>query len=172
LTTGTQKDYAAHIKASEPYVSKLARQNRLVFVMEDGRRLVDFEASDRLIRNTTDLVNANAGANAKPGRPPSTPLLPIADAGRVDVIFRQAQTQERVFGAKTAELSYKKAIGEVVNVAEVEASLQRRASTYREAMLQIAGRISAQVAAETDQAKCHTLIDTEIRGAMAHLTAQ
>lgn len=169
MTTGSRSDYAAHIGKSPAYVTKLGHQGRLVERDEGGKRVIDFDLTDRLIRNTTDLGRARNGVNAKPGSTPSLPVAPIADAGRVDAIFRQAQAQERAFNAKLAELEYRKAIGELVNAADVRASLARRAATFREALLQIPARLSAQLVAETSQAKVHALIEHELRTAMAHL---
>jgi phage terminase Nu1 subunit (DNA packaging protein) len=156
-TTGTKSGYAEHIKASPAYVSKLAKQHRLVTFRDDkGRELVDFDATDRLVRNTADMGRARNGANASPGREPSTPIEPIAGAGRVDAIFRQAQAQERAFNAKMAELEYRKAIGEVVLAADVKAEYARLMAGVREAFLQIPSRVvpmlvGAQGAHQMDQ---------------------
>jgi len=53
MTTGSFSDYARHIGASRAYVSKLKSQGRLVLIEVDGKQMVDFELSDRLVRNTT-----------------------------------------------------------------------------------------------------------------------
>ena len=168
-TLGTRTEYAAHIGASPAYVTKLGKQGRLVEREQEGKRLVDFDLTDRLVRNTTDMGRARNGANASPDRAPSTPIAPIADGGKVDAIFRQAQAQERAYNAKMAELDYKKAIGEVVLAADVEAELSRVFATFREAMMQIPSRVAAVVAAESDEARVHRLIADEIRGALLQL---
>jgi phage terminase Nu1 subunit (DNA packaging protein) len=169
MTTGSRSEYAEHIKKSPAYVTKLGHQGRLVEREANGRRVVDFELTDRLIRNTTDMGRARNGTNAKPGSEPSEPLRPIAEAGRVDAIFRQAQAQERAYSAKLAELEYKKAIGELVSAADVQAELSRIFATFREAMQQIPNRLAAVLAAETDQARVHDVLDVEIRNALLHL---
>jgi phage terminase Nu1 subunit (DNA packaging protein) len=87
----------------------------------------------------------------------------------VDAIFRQAQAQERAYNAKLAELEYKKAIGELVSAADVQAELSRIFATFREAMQQIPNRLAAVLAAETDQARVHDALDVEIRNALMHL---
>lgn len=165
----TRSEYAAHLGASKAYVTKLGHQGRLVEREINGKKLIDVELTDRLIRNTTDMSKAGNGANAAPGRAPSAAIAPIADGGKVDAIFRQAQAQERAYNAKMAELDYKKAIGEVVLAADVEAELSRVFATFREAMMQIPSRVAAVVAAESDEAKVHRLIADEIRGALLQL---
>lgn len=169
MTTGNRSEYAEHIGKSPAYVTKLGRAGRLVEREVNGRRVVDFEMSDRLVRNTTDMGRARNGANAKPGSVPSAPLQPIADSGRVDAIFRQAQAQERAYHAKLAELEWKKAVGELVPAADVTAELSRVFATFREAMQQIPGRVAAVLAAESDQGRIHDVLDGEIRGALLHL---
>lgn len=168
-TLGTRTEYAAHIGASPAYVTKLGKQGRLVEREQEGKRLVDFDLTDRLVRNTTDMGRARNGANASPDRAPSVPIAPIADGGRVDAIFRQAQAQERAYNAKLAELEYKRAIGEVVSAADVEAELSRVFAAFREAMMQIPARVSAVLAAETDAAKVADTLTDEIRRALLQL---
>lgn len=169
MTTGTRSEYAEHIGKSPAYVTKLGHQGRLVEREEGGRRVVDFELTDRMVRNTTDMGRARNGTNAKPGSSPSLPLQPIADSGRVDAIYRQAQAQERAYNAKLAEIEYKKAIGEMVVAADVETRLARVFATFRDAMQQIPVRVAALVAAESDQAKVQDILDQEVRSALLHL---
>jgi len=170
-TYGNRSEYAAHLGGkSKGFVTKLGHQGRLVEREIDGKKLVDFELSDRLIRNTTDMSKARNGANAAPGRAPSAPIVGLTDiSGKADIIFRQAQAQERAYNAKMAELDYKKAIGEVVLAADVEAELSRVFATFREAMMQIPSRVAAVAAAESDEGKVHRLIADEIRGALLQL---
>jgi hypothetical protein len=64
---GTRAEFAAHIQRSPPYVTKLGHQGRLVERMVGGKKLVDFELSIRLIRNTEDMGRARNGQNARGG---------------------------------------------------------------------------------------------------------
>lgn len=170
MTTGTRTEYAAHIGASAAYVTKLGKQGRLVErENEAGKRVVDFDLSDRLVRNTTDLGRANNGANAGHDRPASLPVQPLQDAGRVDIIGRQAQVQERVFNAKLAELEYREKIGELIKAADVRAAWSKRAASLRESMLQIPARLSPLLAAEQDQAKCHEILQAELHMVLAQV---
>ena len=50
----TRSEYAAHLGASKAYATKLGHQGRLVEREINGKKLVDVELTDRLIRNTTD----------------------------------------------------------------------------------------------------------------------
>lgn len=169
--TGTLSDYARHIGASPAYVTKLKQQGRLVMREEGGRQVVDFELSDRLVRNTAELSKARNGANAAPGRAPSAPLAPLAEVGRVDAIFRQAQAKERAFNAQIAELEYRRMAGELVEAAAVRAETARLAAALRESLLQLPARLTPILAAETDPAKLHDLLERELHQVLAQLTA-
>ncbi len=169
-STGSLSQYATHIGASPAYVTKLKKQGRIVMQQDGDKQVVNFDLSDRLIRNTTDMGRARNGANAG-AQAPTAPIADVAAGpGRVDVIFRQAQAQERVFGAKLAELEYRKAVGELVRADDVRASLSRRAAAFREGLLQIPARLSAVLAAENDEARVHAALDAEIRTVLLQLT--
>ncbi len=168
-TTGSLSEYARHIGAAPSYVTKLKAQGRLVLRDVGGRQVVDFDLSDRLIRNTADLGRARNGANAAPGRAPSAPIAPLADGGRVDAIFRQAQAQERAFIAKKTELEYRKMAGELVSADEVRNEVARLAASLRESILQLPSRLATILGAESDAGKCHELLDSELRQVLQQL---
>lgn len=142
MTTGSLSEYARHIGASPAYVSNLRRQGRLVMREVDGKQVVDFELSDRLVRNTTDLGRAGNGRNASPAAEPTRPVAPLADRGRVDVIFRQAQAQERAFAAKLEELKYRELAWQLIRVDAVRAAWASRITLARDALLQIPHRLA------------------------------
>ena len=134
-----------------------------------GRPAVDFELSDRLVRNTTDLGRARNGANATAAadKRPSLPLEPLVERGRVDAVFRQAQAQERAYSAKLAELDYRERTGELVRRTLVEREFASRLVALRESLEVLADRLSAQVAAEADADRCRRLLREEHRLALA-----
>lgn len=73
--------------------------------------------------------------------------------------------------AELAELKLSELQGHLVRADDWAAALARRAAAFREGLLQIPARLSAQLAAETDQARVHTLLEDELRQVMAHLTS-
>lgn len=166
MTTGSRSDYAAHIGKSPAYVTKLGHQGRLVERDEGGKRVIDFDLTDRLIRNTTDLGRARNGVNAKPGSTPSLPVAPIADSGRVDAIFRQAQAQERAYNAKIAEIKYRERAGELVRMADVTAEYTRLLVALRETFMQMPSRVVPLLVADPTAAAMEIVLRTEITTAL------
>jgi len=71
--------------------------------------------------------------------------------------------------AELAELKLAELQGQLVRADSVRAALARKIIAYREGLLQIPSRLASQLAAESDQAKVHRLLEAEICAAMAQL---
>lgn len=163
--TGSRSDYARHIGSSAAYVTKLGKQGRLVEVDVGGRKVVDFDATDRRIVGTTDMGRAANGGNTSRSTWSSS-----ADS-RVDTIYRQAQTQERAYNAKLAELEYRKAVGELVRADDVKSAFAKKMALLRDSLLSIPARVSAVVAAESDASKCHEILTSELTASLESIAA-
>jgi len=170
MATGSLSEYAKHMGVSPAYVTKLKSQGRLVMREVDGKQVVDFEMSDRLVRNTTDLGRAGNGRNASPTATPSRPVAPLAESGKVDAIFRQAQAQERAFAAKIEELKYKEMAGQLIRADAVRAAWAKRIASTRDALLQIPHRLAPVLAAESDLERVGQILEDELRLALAELS--
>lgn len=177
MKTGTLSEYAAHANVSPAYVTKLKRQGRIVLVKQDGRELVNFDATDRLVANTADLARARNGANAKPEREPSAPAPEEPPAGAaalagggggaagVDAVFRKAQAQERVFSAKKAELEFKRLSGELLEKAAVERTVFNMFRLLRDHAFQAPQRAAVRVMTMSDPREIENVISEELRKA-------
>jgi hypothetical protein len=169
-TTGSLSEYAAHIGKSPAYVTKLRKAGRLVMVKDgEGKERVNFDLSDRLVQNTTDLGRANNGANANGAKPAALDPSPLAasDAGRgrVDTIFRQAQAQERAFGAKKAELDYHRAIARVLDRNATERGIFDAFRAQRDAVFAACPKAAARCAGMTDVREIERVFANELRAA-------
>ncbi len=178
MKTGSLSEYAAHAGVSPAYVTKLKRQGRLVMVKVGGRELVNFDVTDRLIANTADQGRARNGANAKPAPPPSA--LPFSEepapsgaasslgggvsgVGGADVVFRRAQAQERVFAAKTAELTYRQKAGELVEKKTVERTVFDAFRSLRDQAFQVPQNAAARTIGMGDAREIERVIAEELR---------
>lgn len=68
--------------------------------------------------------------------------------------------------AELAQVKVLEARGELVSREKVRAEIARRLSGLREALLQIPSRLEAVLAAETDPAKVHDLLENELYQAL------
>jgi hypothetical protein len=154
---GNRVEYAAHINASPAYDTKLGKQGRLVLVEQDGRQMVDFDATDAKVRSTTNLGRAANGVNGGGAGAASG-----AGSTEVGDLFRKAQTQERAFSARLLELKFRRESGALVPIDDVRAAYARRIAGMREALLQIPARLAPVLAAEGDESKVHDLLQDEL----------
>lgn len=168
MNTGSYSEYARHIGASPAYVTKLKRQGRIVTVESDGKTVVNFDASDRMVRNTTDLGRAANGKNAGGGTKfaeiaASAPVADDFGGGRFDVLYRKAQTQEKVFNAKLAQLEFEKASGKLIERDRASAGAFSAFRQLRDALGVLPRKVAPAAAVATDVREVEALIARAIR---------
>ncbi len=164
-----QAALARTLGVSRQAIGELIKR-QIIPIAPDG--LVDVEMARMAIASRVRPSGKTAAASGTATTPPTqtTPAaLPTADAV---MSYHVAKTLREAAEAKIAQLKLAEIQGHLVRADDVRASLARRFAVYREGLLQIPGRLSAQLAAETDQAKVHALIDQELRAVMAQLVAQ
>ena len=171
MNTGSFSDYARHIGASPAYVSKLKSQGRIVTVERDGKTVVNFDASDRMVRNTTDMGRAANGKNAGGGTKfaeiaASAPVSDDLGSGRFDVLYRKAQTQEKIFSAKLAQLEYEQAAGKLIDKDRTSAAAFTAFRQLRDALGVLPRKVAPAAAVATDVREVEALIDRAIREAL------
>jgi hypothetical protein len=157
------------LQVSRQSVHELITRN----VIERGADgLVDVDMAKLAIANRV----RPSGKTSATIQPPATttPILATAPPAATDdgnaTSYHVAKTLREVAEARLAQLRLGEMRGDLVRVDEVRASLARRASAFREGLLQIPARLSAVLAAETDQARVHALLDGELRTVMLQLT--
>ncbi|HET6806894.1 MAG TPA: hypothetical protein VFH59_15780 [Frateuria sp.] len=182
----TRAEFARLRGCSAPYVTKLGHQGRLVLT-ETG--LIDVAKTIALLDATDDPARGG-DRTGKPTPPPAPPAsaahVPVATAGGVmpsgagqppaggsgdSPAYRNAATRERIAKARLAELELAEKAGNLVRRDEVEAAVFGLARQAQEALDGIADRLSAQLAAESDAARVHKLLSTELRVVKQQLAA-
>ena len=172
MNTGSYSEYARHIGASPAYVTKLKRQGRIVTVERDGKTVVNFDASDRMVRNTADMGRAANGKNAGGGGTKFAEIAasaPVADdfgGGRFDVLYRKAQTQEKIFNAKLAQLEFEKASGKLIERDRASAGAFSAFRQLRDALGVLPRKVAPAAAVATDVREVEALIARAIREAL------
>ena len=98
---------------------------------------------------------------------PST-AQPADDAVNASYLASRARRQE--IEAKTAELEYAKALGQLVSSEELKRVNGRRYRALRDMLLNIPDRISTVVAAERDPARVHAAMTVELKRVLNELS--
>lgn len=153
----SKSEFAARMGWSKPYVSKLAKQDRLVLTM-DGR--VDLAATEALLKETADpskagvtdrhqrdRVEKGVGVHVTPGAPVSEPAPPAAPAS---YDFQKSRAQREYFLAQLAESEARKSSGELVERQAVESAAYASGRLLRDLLLGLPKQISPGLAAIND----------------------
>lgn len=124
-------------------------------------------------RDDTDPGSAGPapGLDADATPPASGSDAPSPAAANADQAdYLAARAKREGFQAKTAELEYLKAIGELVPAGEAREVAFRRYRTLRDKMLNIPERVASVIAAERDPARVHKVLTDEIKRVLHELS--
>lgn len=154
----TQAEYARRRGCSRVAVTKAIDKGRISLI--DG--MIDPAVAD---------VQWKANTRARAGSASMRETRQAKDDGGEEG-YMAARTRREQAEAELAELKLAEARGDLVRAAEVRSALAKRAAALREGLLQLPARLTPVLAAETDPARVHEMLDVEIRAAMAHLTAE
>ena len=169
----TQAELARRLEVSRQAVNDLVRRG-VIEVGQDGR--IDFELARVALANRVRPSGKTAAAlgSAAIVVPVAAPTaLPAPEAANLDtgVSYHVAKTLREAAEAKIAQLRLGELRGELVRADAVRSEAARLAAAQLESLLQLPARLTPVLAAETDPAKLHDLLDTELRQVLAQITA-
>lgn len=164
----TQAELARLLGVSRQAVNDLVRRN-ILEVGQDGR--IDTELARVALANRVRPSAKTAASANSTAMPMATPAADTATAAENTSVtsFHVAKTLRETAEARIAQLKLAELQGELIRVSDVRAAYAKRAAGLREAILQLPARLSAQLAAESDQAKCHDLLQADLHGILAQL---
>lgn len=100
---------------------------------------------------------------------PKTALAEKVDAEVTS--YHVAKTLREVAEARMAQLKLAEQRGSLISVDAIRSALSGVISSTRDSLLQLPARLAPVLAAETDAAKVHDLIQAELHQALAQLTS-
>jgi hypothetical protein len=173
----SQRQYAARVDVSHVYINRLVRQGKIP-ADADGR--IDPAEADAAIAALREPARplrradparpvgpAREVAAATPsgaGRPIDSPALP--HDGDLSTVLLKSRLKTEIERGKLLEIKAKVEAGKYVDVDEVRVAAFNKGRAVRDNLLNIPGRLAALVAAESDERRCHDLIDAEIKAAL------
>lgn len=177
----TQSEYARHRGVKPPSVAE-ARKSRIkaAEVHRNGRTLIDSEIADRLWgQNTRNRPNPNIKpASAQPPsleRPPSVRELQTWIKGlpedEIPEDVNESIRRKEHYNAERQRIAALRDREEVGSIAEMRSEAFSLAKATREAVLGVCPRISAELAATTDQFTVEQLLERELIAALRSLAA-
>ena len=148
----SQRAYARHRGVAVLAVQKAIQAGR-ISTLPDGR--IDPEIADQeWARNTREYAPAVTGHGDDDGT--------VFGASQ----YTKARAVREHYQARLAKLEYEERTGKLVPADEVKIAAFNLFRRYRDHMLNIADRVAAILAAETEAAKCYEILSTEIRKAL------
>ena len=143
--TCTQIEFAQLIGVAKSYVTKLKEQGRLVMT-EDGKR-VDVEASKARIAATADPSKPDVSAKWTKPTPPANPPADDSDDAPASggSKYHDARAAKEHYAALSAKLDYEKAIGKVVNKADVQAVVEDVITQFRQGLENLPYRLAPEL---------------------------
>jgi len=166
------RGYARHRGVSLRAVQKAIESGR---IQTTANGQIDTERADAdWERNTGPRATATpAAATPKPEPNRAFVPTPAPEPSRAELAsasgaldYARARAIRENFSARLAKLDYEERLGKLVNRDEVQVAAFNKFRTFRDGMLNIPDRVAAQLAAETDPAKVHEILTTEIRKAL------
>ena len=157
--------YARHRGVVKSAVEKAIRTGRIT-TTPDGK-IDPARADAEWERNTAPRAVAATRPRIQPTPPRrlSASIAPdssLAGGGN----YLVARGVREGFLARLAKIQYEEKLGKLINRDEVQVERFNTNRIIRDGVLNIADRVSAQLAAETDEKKVHEILTTEIRNAL------
>lgn len=160
----TKAELARLTGRSRQAIDQLAKRH--VFpVGSDG--LVDRDLAVHAIANR--VRPRMSRRQAELAAPPVAPAALVALEAPLG--YNEAKTLREIAEARLAELKLAEQRGELVRAVDVQSALSNKAAALREGFLQLPARLAPIMAAESDQARCHDILQAELRQVLEQLTA-
>lgn len=175
-TTASFSEFANLRGFKKSYVTELKAAGRLVLT-DDGKRVMVAESIQRIAdtkdpskNGVTRRHEAERVAKAVTTAPvSSTPEIDAPEASGDDetIRYQNSRAKREYYLAKTAELDYKKAEGELMVAADVISAVASAMSNLRSAFENLPGKWASQIAPITDEKQCIAMLTDAVEKALA-----
>lgn len=168
----SQRTYAKHARVSHPTVRHwIARgmphvEGKIEPETADAWRAANLGAVISVVERPKPQIPAPVEAPPASGEPPAEETKPVA---RPDGLT-QARTEREQLRVQREQIRLEQDRGELVPAGEVEATWAALVVATQNAMLNVAEKVAGRVARSRDESECRSIVDREIREALAVLS--
>jgi len=175
-------EYARHRGCELRAVQFAIQRGRIT---KDANGLIDSDKADRDWERNTNHAQARYGKKRRDRDPASdvqggktraatwaakhkaaeSAAATQSDPDRLSssMSFANARAAKEIYEARLKKIELEERLGNLLSRKAVEVAQYNRGRIIRDALMNIPNRIAAQLAAETDPAACHDLLEAEIR---------
>lgn len=171
MQTASKSEFAALMGCSKAYVSKLAKQDRLVLdesgrvLVEETRALLEASADPSKAgvaeRHQRERVEKGVGAHVAPNAPADTAPPGAKPSGQYD--YQSSRAQREHYLAQLAESEARKAAGSLVERQAVEETAFAAGRALRDLVLGLPKQVAPELAAITDPWELERVLTTHLR---------
>lgn len=163
MTTVSQAEFARMEGNNRSYITALKTAGRLVMTA-DGK--VDVEASRAKIAATADPNRDDVGKRWADTREPAQEEARAAD--KIGSSYQTARAVKEKFAAMTAKLDYERAIGKMIEKAEVASAIEDVTSVIRQTLENLPHRTAPELVGK-DLDAIRATLKQEVHGALADM---
>ena len=145
------REYARHRNTAHSTVQRAIDSGR-ISKLPNG--MIDSDQADRDWEENTEI------------RPKASRRQQDDDDAFGAAHYTKARAVYEHFRAKLAQLEYQERRGDLISKDEVQVATFNQFRQFRDGILNIADRVAAMVAAETEPAQCHKILADEFRKAL------
>lgn len=163
----TESGLARQLGVSRQAVHELVKRGVL---SKDKDGLIDFELAKHALMNRVRPSGKTAASLQEPATPAAT-QTPEPSTEPEITSYHVAKTLREAAEAQIARIKLSEMQGDVIRVDAIRSALAGMIASTRDSLLQIPARVAPVLAVETDAARVHDLIQSEIHQALAQLVA-
>ena len=168
--TVTQVELAEILGVSQPAVHKYIKQGKIPesCIVKEGRHK-KIKLKDALAELTKSLDPSRSKQKQAQGDDAEQAESDASITLDTGISFAEAQRLDKLYSAELKNLELEEKKGKLINAEEVREAAFTKARTVRDAILNIPDRISATLAAESDQIAVSKLLMDELVQALEDL---
>ena len=168
----SQVEYAEHRGVSQPYISRLVSRGKMGDCIQiiDGYKKIDRDKADAALEQSLDHVYNPKEKKNKAAPTTAEIKHQTKAAGTSGMSLADAQRLQAQYKAALMKLEYEEKSGTLVKQEQVDIDFFNCARRARDAILNIPGRVSAELAIVTDIHVVSQKLTTELTAALEELS--
>ncbi len=158
-----QSEFAKHIGKSQPYVTKLKQEGRLV-LDETGK--IDAEASIKKIEQTSSPESQSVVDMHQEQREGKEDDLP----GKAGSVYQESRAMQKMYDAKRSKLEYEAEIKKYIKKDEIEAAIFESDTVIRTKLEAMPYLLAPQLATEVDESVVLSILIDQVEQVLRDLS--
>ncbi len=184
MTVITKSEFARKINRSHQYVSALIKRGRVVLTKQDGREMVELEASLKKIAATADPANDPSKtmprADGRTAQSVGMALqggesAPAEDDGSgshsSSSAYQKSRAVKESYTARLKKVEFEEKMGKIISKAGAEKAAFGVARILREKLKALPNRLAPKVTVETDQKQNFITLTNEVESVIKEIQA-